>query len=118
MADKKTSPKVASKASKIVSSPASTPAQKSVAASDLSQAAAKGKRGPGQVAGSPGCRGRTGRPQQYLPRCGHIPAHLQCLAELDGHRDRLGRPASKRPGVVRHRGLEAESGNGIPRRPQ
>ena len=43
MADKKTSPKVASKASKILSSPASKPAQKSVAASDLSQSAGKAK---------------------------------------------------------------------------
>jgi hypothetical protein len=43
MADKKTSPKVASKASKILRSPASKPAEKSVAASGLSQAAGKGK---------------------------------------------------------------------------
>ena len=39
-----TSPKVASKASKILSNPKSTPAQKSVAASALTQAKNKTKR--------------------------------------------------------------------------
>ena len=38
MNKKQTSPAVASKASKILSNPKSTPAQKSVAASDLAQA--------------------------------------------------------------------------------
>jgi len=42
--NEKTSPSVASKASKILSSPKSTPAQKSVAASALTQAANKGKK--------------------------------------------------------------------------
>ena len=39
--DKKTSPKVATKASKALKDPKSTPAEKSVAASDLSQAGSK-----------------------------------------------------------------------------
>ncbi len=43
MANKKTSPKVAKIASKILSSPKSTKAEKSVAASDLSQAGKKKK---------------------------------------------------------------------------
>ena len=42
--DKKTSPKVATKASKGLQDPKSTPAEKSVAASDLSQAGAKKKK--------------------------------------------------------------------------
>ena len=42
--DKKTSPKVATKASKALQDPKSTPAEKSVAASDLSQAGAKKKK--------------------------------------------------------------------------
>ncbi|WP_422927930.1 hypothetical protein [Singulisphaera sp. PoT] len=40
---KQTSPNVASKASKILSNPKTTPDQKSVAASDLAQTAAKKK---------------------------------------------------------------------------
>jgi hypothetical protein len=44
MANKKqTSPKVATKASQILRDPKSTPAQKSVAASDLAQTRTKGK---------------------------------------------------------------------------
>ena len=42
--NEKTSPSVASKASKILSNPKSTPAQKSVAASALTQAPNKGKK--------------------------------------------------------------------------
>jgi len=42
--NEKTSPSVASKASKILSNPKSSPAQKSVAASALTQAANKGKK--------------------------------------------------------------------------
>jgi hypothetical protein len=42
--NEKTSPSVASKASKILSSPKSTPAQKSVAGSALTQAVNKGKK--------------------------------------------------------------------------
>ena len=43
MADRKTSPKVASQAGKILSNPKSTKQEKSVAASDLAQAAPKKK---------------------------------------------------------------------------
>ncbi len=42
--NEQTSPSVASKASKILSNPKSTPAQKSVAASALTQTANKGKK--------------------------------------------------------------------------
>jgi hypothetical protein len=41
---KQTSPKVASKASKILQNPKSSPAEKSVAASDLAQAGGKKKK--------------------------------------------------------------------------
>ena len=41
--NEQTSPSVASKASKILSNPKSTPAQKSVAASALTQAPSKGR---------------------------------------------------------------------------
>jgi hypothetical protein len=41
---KQTSPKVATKASEILRDPKSTPAQKTVAASDLAQAASKKKK--------------------------------------------------------------------------
>ncbi len=44
MADKKTGKKAASEASKILSSPKSTPSQKKVAGSDLSQAPSKKKK--------------------------------------------------------------------------
>ena len=93
MADKKTSPKVASKASKILSSPESKPAQKSVAASDLSQAAGKAK-APAKTKATTKGPARPRRDKNALRGWQEQVRQEEVIARVRGGKDS---PADERP---------------------